>query len=184
MYYDTTIAGFGGQGIMLIGNLLAYSAMKEGKNVTYMPAYGVEMRGGTANCTIVISDGPIGSPIIGFPMSAVVMNGPSLIRFGSKVKDGGLLLINSSLIDEKVEERPDLKQIRVPANDIAGDLGNDKMANMVIFGSFLALLKLVEAKSVFDSFTKVLDERYHHMISKNIEMIEAGIEFAKDGIPA
>ncbi len=137
MYFDTIMAGFGGQGIMLIGNLFAYAAMNEGKNVTYMPTYGVEMRGGTANCTVVISDGVIGSPIVGFPMTAVVMNRPSLTRYGTTVKEGGLLVINSSLIPETLEDRPDLRQIRVPANDIAGKHGNDKIANMVIFGAFL-----------------------------------------------
>jgi 2-oxoglutarate ferredoxin oxidoreductase subunit gamma len=180
MYYDTIMAGFGGQGIMLIGNLLAYAAMNEDKNVTYMPSYGVEMRGGTANCTVVISDGPVGSPIIGHPKSAVVMNKPSLTRFGPNVVEGGLLIINSSLIEETVEDRPDLKQIRVPANEMAGELGNDKMANMVIFGTFLELSKVVKPDTVFTAFNKVLDERYHKLIPKNIEMIKAGMKFAED----
>jgi len=180
MYYDSIMAGFGGQGIMLIGNLFAYAAMKEGKNVTYMPSYGVEMRGGTANCTIVVSDGPIGSPIIGFPMSALVMNRPSLTRFGPKVAEGGLVAINSSLIEESVPGRPDLKQARIPANDIAGENGNDRMANMVMLGSFLALTGLVLAESVFDSMEKVLDSRYHHLIPKNIEMIKIGMNYIEN----
>ncbi len=180
MYYNTIMAGFGGQGIMLIGNLLAYSAMNENKNVTYMPSYGVEMRGGTANCTVVISDGPVGSPIIGHPKSAIVMNKPSLLRFGPNIVEGGLLLINSSLISELVDDRLDLKQIKVPANEKAGELGNDKMANMVIFGAFLQLTKVVKPDTVFEAFKKVLDERYHKLIPKNVEMIKAGMKFAED----
>jgi len=179
MYYDTIMAGFGGQGIMLIGNLLASAAMNENKSVTYMPAYGVEMRGGTANCTIVISDGPIGSPIIGHPKSAIVMNKPSLTRFGSNIVDGGLLLINSSLVTEEVDDRPDLRQIKVPANEMAGELGSDKMANMVILGSFLAITKVVKPETVFNAFKKVLGERYHKLIPKNVEMIKAGMKFAE-----
>jgi len=178
MYFDTTMAGFGGQGIMLIGNLFAYAAMEEGRQVTYMPTYGVEMRGGTANCTVVISDTVIGSPIIGHPMSAIVMNRPSLTRFGPTVKEGGLVLINESLIPDSLESRPDLRQVRVPANDIAQKLGSDKMANMVMLGAFLELIGIVRPQSVFDSFSHVLDERYHRLIPKNVEMITAGIEFA------
>jgi 2-oxoglutarate ferredoxin oxidoreductase subunit gamma len=177
MYFDTTMAGFGGQGIMLIGNLFAYSAMEEGREVTYMPTYGVEMRGGTANCTVVVSDTVIGSPIIGHPMTVIAMNRPSLTRYGPTVVEGGLVVINESLVPDSVEGRPDLRQVRVPANEIAQKLGNDKMANMVVLGAFLELVKVVRLDSVFDSFSHVLDERYHRLIPKNIEMIKAGIEF-------
>ena len=163
---------------MLIGNLFAYAAMEEGRQVTYMPTYGVEMRGGTANCTVVISDIIIGSPIVGHPMSVVVMNRPSLTRFGPTVKEGGLVVINESLVPDVLEDRPDLKQVRVPANDIAQKLGSDKMANMVILGAFLELAKVVRPQSGFDSFSHVLDERYHRLIPKNVEMINAGIEYA------
>src|SRR4030067_1844668 len=98
-YYDVIIAGFGGQGIMMIGNLLAYAAMKEGYHVTYLPVYGVEMRGGTANCTVVISSNQIGSPVVGRPHASIVMNLPSLVKYEPLVLPQGLLLINSSLID-------------------------------------------------------------------------------------
>ena len=184
MYYDTIMAGFGGQGIMLIGNLLAYAAMQEGKNVTYMPAYGVEMRGGTANCTVVVSDVTIGSPIIGYPRSAVVMNRPSLNRFGPQVVDGGILLINSSLVQEEVEERPDLRQAKIPANEMAGDKGNDRMANMVIFGSFMALTGIIQPQSIYDSLPDVLGERYHDLIPVNIDMIKAGMEYVGEKYPS
>ena len=101
MYFDSTIAGFGGQGIMLMGNILAHAAMAENKKVTYMPVYGVEMRGGTANCTIIISDQVIGSPVIRHPMSAIIMNRPSLEKFGARVRKNGQLIVNTSLIPEK-----------------------------------------------------------------------------------
>ncbi len=101
MYSDLICAGFGGQGVLVIGNLVAEAALQEGKNVTFFPSYGVEMRGGTANCTVVISDEPIGSPIIGRPLSCIVMNLPSLVKFAPLIKPGGLLLINSSLVDPK-----------------------------------------------------------------------------------
>ncbi len=101
MYFDTIIAGFGGQGVMLIGNILAYAGIAEEKNVTYMPVYGVEMRGGTANCTIVVSDDEIGSPIIQNPVSAIIMNVPSLDKFAPRVKDDGFMIINSTLITEE-----------------------------------------------------------------------------------
>jgi 2-oxoglutarate ferredoxin oxidoreductase subunit gamma len=177
MYFDTIMAGFGGQGIMLIGNLFAYAAMQEGKNVTYMPTYGVEMRGGTANCTVVISDGVIGSPIVGYPMTAIAMNRPSLARFGPQVAKGGIVVINSSLVPETVDDRRDLRQVQVPANDIAMQNGSDKMANMVIFGAFMALTEVVDPQSVFDALSHVLDGRHHRLIPANIEMIKTGMEF-------
>jgi 2-oxoglutarate ferredoxin oxidoreductase subunit gamma len=99
MYYDVIIAGFGGQGVLLAGNILAHAAMKEGKHVTYLPTYGVEMRGGTANCTVVISNKEIGSPVVGKPLSAIIMNKPSLMKFGNHLKPGGILLLNSSLVN-------------------------------------------------------------------------------------
>ena len=113
MYFDSIIAGFGGQGVMLMGNILAYAAMAEKKQVTYMPVYGVEMRGGTANCTVVISDREIGSPIIQSPVSAIVMNLPSLEKFGPMVKKGGLLVVNATLIAEAEVNKIPEDKVRV-----------------------------------------------------------------------
>ena len=178
-YYDIIMAGFGGQGVLVIGNLLAYAAMKEGRHVTYLPTYGVEMRGGTANCTIVISSQEIGSPIVGKPHAAIVMNLPSLIKYEPQVFPNGLLLINTSLIDLKQTSRNDIELLPVPANEIAIKNGNPKLANMVALGAFIEKTKLVQMISLFESFEKVLDEKYHSLIPYNIEAIRIGAEYAK-----
>jgi 2-oxoglutarate ferredoxin oxidoreductase subunit gamma len=178
-YYDVIISGFGGQGVMVIGNLLAYAAMHEGKHVTYLPVYGVEMRGGTANCTIVISSHDIGSPIVGRPRAAIVMNLPSLIKYEPVIFPKGLLMINTSLIDLKEASRTDIELLPVPVNEIAIENGNPKLANMVALGAFIEKTKLVRLDALFDSLGKVLDERYHHLIPFNIKAIEIGAEFVR-----
>lgn len=178
-YYDVIISGFGGQGVMIIGNLLAYAAMKEGRYVTYLPIYGVEMRGGTANCTVVISSKEIGSPVVERPHAAIVMNLPSLIKYEPRILPKGLLLINSSLIDLKETFRKDIEFLPIPVNDIAIDNGNPKLANMVALGAFIEKTKLVRMASLLESFEKVLDERYHHLIPSNIKAIELGAEYNK-----
>jgi 2-oxoglutarate ferredoxin oxidoreductase subunit gamma len=178
-YYDVIIAGFGGQGVMVIGNLLAYAAMKESKHVTYLPVYGVEMRGGTANCTIVISSYEIGSPIVGRPRAAIVMNLPSLVKYEPMVLPKGLLVVNTSLIDLKETSRKDIELLPIPFNEIAIENGNPKMANMVALGAFVEKTKLVKMESLFQSFEKVLDERYHALIPSNIKAIQVGAQFVK-----
>ena len=178
-YYDVIISGFGGQGVMIIGNLLAYAAMKEGRYVTYLPIYGVEMRGGTANCTVVISSKEIGSPVVERPHAAIVMNLPSLIKYEPRILPKGLLLINSSLIDLKETSRKDIEILPIPVNDLAIDNGNPKLANMVALGAFIEKTKLVRMASLLESFEKVLDERYHHLIPSNIKAIEVGAEYNK-----
>lgn len=178
-YYNLIIAGFGGQGVLVIGNLLASAAMREGKYVTYLPTYGVEMRGGTANCTVVVSSREIGSPVVGRPYSAIVMNLPSLIKYEPQVLPAGLLLINTSLIDLKETSRKDIELLPIPANEIAIENGNPKLANMVALGAFIEKTKLVRMTSLFESFEKVLDERYHTLIPSNIKAIQIGAEFVK-----
>jgi len=178
-YYDVIIAGFGGQGVLIIGNLLAYAAMKEGRHVTYLPTYGVEMRGGTANCTVVISSHEIGSPVVGRPHGVIAMNLPSLIKYEYKVLPKGLLLINTSLIDLKEASRIDIEILPAPVNEIAIENGNPKLANMVALGAFVEKTKLVRMNSLFESFEKVLDERYHSLIESNIKAIQIGAEFVQ-----
>ena len=178
-YYDLIIAGFGGQGVLVIGNLLAYAAMKEGRHVTYLPTYGVEMRGGTANCTIVISSREIGSPVVGRPHSAIVMNLPSLLKYEPLILPKGILLMNVSLIDLKETSRKDIELLPIPVNEIAIENGNPKLANMVALGAFIEKTKLVRMSSLFESFEKVLDERYHHLIPFNIKAIQIGAEFVQ-----
>jgi 2-oxoglutarate ferredoxin oxidoreductase subunit gamma len=181
-YYDFIVSGFGGQGVMVIGNLLAYAAMKEGKWVTYLPVYGVEMRGGTANCTVVISSRQIGSPVVGRPHAAFVMNLPSLTKYGPLVLPNGLLLINSSLIEPKEASRKDIENFFIPINEIAIDHGHPKLANMVALGAFNQKTQLVQMTSLFESLEKVLDERYRHLIPSNIEAIEIGAEFVRNKV--
>jgi len=178
-YYDLIISGFGGQGVMVIGNLFAYAAMKEGKHVTYLPVYGVEMRGGTANCTVVISSHQIGSPVVGSPHAAIVMNLPSLIKYEPHILPNGLLFINSSLIEPKETYRKDIQILSIPVNEIAIENGSPKLANMVALGAFNEKTKLVQMTSLFESLEKVLDERYHNLIPSNIKAIEIGAEFVR-----
>lgn len=141
------ISGFGGQGVMLIGQMIAYAGMLEGKEVTWMPAYGPEMRGGTANCTVVVSDRKISSPIVTEATAVVVMNLPSLYKFEKLVKPGGLLFINSSLIHEDAD-RDDVEVCRIDANEIAVRLQNDKVSNMVILGGVVSKTGVVKMESI------------------------------------
>lgn len=178
MYFDCTIAGFGGQGVMLMGNILVYAAMAEKKRVTYMPVYGVEMRGGTANCTVVISDQEIGSPVTQKPMTAIVMNQPSLEKFGPMVKRGGLLVVNASLIPEDVVNPKGMKCLRVPSRDLALEVGNERLANMVILGATARKSNVVKIGSLKKALYPALDARYHDMIDMNSQALEKGAEFA------
>ncbi|MGD0916081.1 MAG: 2-oxoacid:acceptor oxidoreductase family protein [Thermodesulfobacteriota bacterium] len=180
-YYDFIISGFGGQGVLVIGNLLAHAAMKEGKQVTYLPTYGVEMRGGTASCTIVISSKEIGSPIVERPHSAIVMNLPSLVKYEPRLLPKGLLVFNSSLIDPKEARRGDIELLPIPVNEIAIENGNPKLANMIALGAFNEKVKLVQMTSLYESFERVLDERYHPLIPSNIKAVQIGADFVRNG---
>ena len=179
-FYNTLIiAGFGGQGVLVIGNLLAYAAMKEGKHVSYLPFYGVEMRGGTADCTIVISSRDIGSPVVDRAHSVIAMNQASLVKFEQRLQTRGLLLINSSLIDPKEASRKDVQLLSIPANDIAKENGNAKLANMVALGAFIEKTRWVQMTSLFESFEKSLDQRYHSLIPSNIKAVREGAAFVQ-----
>jgi 2-oxoglutarate ferredoxin oxidoreductase subunit gamma len=136
MTYKTVFAGFGGQGVLVMGYLLALTAMRQGKEVTYLPAYGAEVRGGTANCTVVVSDQEIASPVASSPDCAVIMNNPSLARFVNVVRPGGLILVNSSLVQAPVR-RDDLTVVSLPVNALAHELGNDRAANVIMVGALL-----------------------------------------------
>ncbi|MBI4617851.1 MAG: 2-oxoacid:acceptor oxidoreductase family protein [Planctomycetes bacterium] len=149
MERSAILAGFGGQGVLLLGKLIAMAAMNEGAEVSWLPSYGPEMRGGTANCTVVIADRPIGSPVVPTPDIAVVMNIPSSEKFGPLVRPGGLLLVNSTLVpDSKIPERPDVAIVRIPASGIAVDLGAPIVANMVMLGAFAFLTRTVALAGV------------------------------------
>jgi 2-oxoglutarate ferredoxin oxidoreductase subunit gamma len=176
-YHSLIIAGFGGQGVLLIGNLFAYAAMHEGKAVSFLPIYGVEMRGGTADCTVVASSQAIGSPIVDRAQAVIVMNLASLPKYEKKAEAQGLLIINSSLIDSTEVTRSDIELLPVPCNDIANQTGNPKLANMVALGAFLEKTRWIQTPSILQSFEKVLDKRYYPLIPSNMRALEKGAEF-------
>ncbi len=161
MLVKTIISGFGGQGVLSMGLSLAQAAMLEGKYVTYLPAYGAEVRGGTANCTVAISDEEIASPVASAPEFVIAMNGPSLMRFQNQIKSGGLFFINSSLTEAEIS-RDDINVARVPASNIAEELGNPRSANIVMLGFLTAVTKVVSLKAmkkaVLDSVPKGTEE--------------------------
>ena len=140
-------AGFGGQGVLLMGQLLAAAGMMEGKNTSWIPSYGPEMRGGTANCSVMLSDEEIDSPLVTRPTSLIVMNRPSLEKFEDKVVPGGSIFVNSSMIDIKVK-RTDVSAYYVPCTEIASELGNSKVSNMIMLGAYLGKSKCVEVETV------------------------------------
>ena len=167
------IAGFGGQGVLLIGQLIAKSAMREGRNVSWMPSYGPEMRGGEANCAVVVSDEPIGSPLVSEPPVLVAMNKPSLVKFMPKMPAGATLLYNSSLI-EGVELRTDIKVIAVPCNEIAAKLQNDRVANMVMLGAVQKATDVCADESIHATLVDWLGERKAAMVPINEQAVAEG----------
>ncbi len=175
MKEEIIMAGFGGQGVMSLGQLLSYSGMKEDKEVSWMPSYGPEMRGGTANCTVIVSDEMIPSPLTDHPDSVIVMNLPSQNKFVPKVKEDGLVITNSSLIEKDVE-REDVDTVEVPANKIADELGSTMVANMVMLGAYLAKKDIVPMDTVKESLKSVLPERRHDLIPINKKALDKGYE--------
>lgn len=178
MLEELIIAGFGGQGVMSMGQLLTYAGMIENKYVAYIPSYGPEMRGGTANCSVTVSDREISSPVFTEPTSVIIMNQPSLKKFEPAVKPGGLILVNSSLVSAKVA-RQDVKVLEIDANLHAEKLGNSKVANIVILGAYLEMTKVVTIDSVVESLKKVLPERRHKLIPLNRQALEMGAEIVQ-----
>lgn len=177
------IAGFGGQGVMAMGQLLTYAGMIEDKNVSWLPSYGPEMRGGTANCSVILSDEPVGSPVVTDSTASIVLNKPSLDKFENSVVSGGKLFINSSLIDKK-SVRNDIDVYYIPANEMAIELGNDKVANMVMLGAFLEATKLVDIESILKAFTKVFGDDKAHLVPLNKEALEKGAKTIRNQIKA
>ncbi len=177
------MAGFGGQGVMAIGQLLTYGGMVEDKYVSWLPSYGPEMRGGTANCSVIISDEPIGAPVVVDATAAIIMNGPSLDKFEHSVVEGGKLFINSSLIDKK-SNRDDIEVYYIPANEVADELGNSRVANMVMLGAYLEASKIVKVESVLEGFTKVFGEKRANLLPINKKALEKGAEIAKEQMKA
>ena len=178
-YEGIIVAGFGGQGIMLTGKLLAQTAMMAGKEVTYMPSYGAEVRGGTANCMVVIANEKIACPVVSKPDSLIVMNKASLNKFTPRLKNGGLLIMNSSLIDTEPELDDSVEVIAIPADQLAIELGSKKAANMVALGAYLQKRGYLTPDAASQALPRVLAERYHKTLPLNIEALHKGGEFAE-----
>jgi 2-oxoglutarate ferredoxin oxidoreductase subunit gamma len=178
LYEEVVIAGFGGQGIILAGKLLAQTAMRAGKEVTYMPSYGAEVRGGTANCMVVIAEKKIACPVVGRPDSLIVMNKASLNKFASRLKDGGLLIMNSSLIDSEPQLDDSVEVVAIPADELAVELGNPKSANMVVLGAYLQKRGYLSPDAAAQALPDVLAERYHKTLPVNVAALHKGAEFA------
>lgn len=169
-------AGFGGQGVMSMGQILAYAGMLENRHVSWIPSYGPEMRGGTAYCCVVISDRAIGSPIvINDAGCALIMNSPSLVKFERSVIPGGILLINSTLTKNPPTRR-DIHLYQIPAGDLARECGNSKAANIVMLGAYLAVTESVSRKSIIAAFAKVFDKMDRRVNRLNIRALERGID--------
>ncbi len=173
---ELIIAGFGGQGILSAGRLIAYAGMLEGKYVSWLPSYGPEMRGGTANCAVVISDEPVGSPILDTVNCLVVMNGPSLEKFEKIVEPDGIIISDSSLVEAK-PKRTDIEFAGVPATQIASDMGNLTYANIIILGKLLAKTGIVSKESFEAALKKVLPAKKHYMIPEEMKALDMGYDF-------
>ncbi len=176
MYQGVIMSGFGGQGIISAGILLAYSGMVEGKYVTFFPAYGAEMRGGTANCSVVVSGEEVASPVVSTPDSLIVMNEPSLLKFEPALKPNGLLLINKSLVTSR-PKRTDVNAVTIDANKIAEEIGTVKCANMVMLGALLSHTRAVAVESVIQTLPKVFKRAKEEMIKLNEQALKKGAGF-------
>jgi len=174
---DVVMAGFGGQGLMAIGKILARAAMEEGRHVTWMPSYGPEMRGGTANCVVIIDDEPIGSPVVKRTRAAIVMNKQSIDKFEPTVAEHGLLVVNSSLIDHQAA-RSDLKVLYVAANEIAEQEGSTRAANMVMLGAYVGASKVVDSKAVERAIAWTFEGKAASLADVNLRAYRKGVEAA------
>jgi len=180
MQTEILIAGFGGQGILFAGQLLAYAGMEHGMHVTWIPSYGPEMRGGTANCTVIISDEEIGSPLVRNPKALLAFNLPSLDKYEVSLFKDGVLVVNSSMVNRAVK-RTDIRSVVLPANEIAENLGDKRMTNMVMVGALLANLKVLPLAAVEAALRGHLPERHKKLLPQNIKALEKGAEFVAVG---
>ena len=176
MEHQVIIAGFGGQGVMLIGKILAHAGMKEGKEVSWLPSYGPEMRGGTSNCTVVVSDQPVGSPLVYSPSAVIAMNEPSLAKFEPRVRRGGLLIVNTCLAHGKVA-RTDIRVLPIAANDVAVAVGNPRAANMTALGAYIGATGAVSLETVETVIRELMSSRPQG-IESNLEALRRGQQAA------
>ncbi len=180
MRHDMLMSGFGGQGVLLAGTLLSHAAIIEDKNVSFLPSYGPEKRGGAAMCTIVITDGDVGSPVVGNPSAGIFLNQASLDKFGSRIKPGGICIVNTSLVELAGFTRSDIEIIPVPMNTIAVEIGDARMMNMVAIGAYAARTGAVSLASLAEALKDTLPERNHRFIPANIKALEAGAACAAE----
>ena len=173
---NVLIAGFGGQGVLLIGQLFANACMNEGLNVTWFPAYGAEMRGGTVNCTVCLSDEEVACAYVDKPQNVIALNGPSFEKFESQVVSGGIMIVNSSLVKAE-PKRKDITYKFVPMTEIATNLGNPKMANVVSLGALIKTHPIVKKESIIDAMVSKLNGKKQKMLEDNILALENGFDY-------
>jgi 2-oxoglutarate ferredoxin oxidoreductase subunit gamma len=178
MQKEIIISGFGGQGVLFAGQVIAYAAMDSGKEVTWIPSYGPEMRGGTANCTVVIADNEIGSPLVKNPPLVIALNLPSYDKYESMMQTGGTLVVNQSMVDRGAK-RTDINTVFVAANEIAEQIGDKKLTNMVAVGALLAALPEVTVEALETALKTHLPARHQHLLPKNYAALRRGFESAK-----
>ncbi len=177
MLNKTAFAGFGGQGVLMMGYVFAVSVMRDGLYVTYLPSYGAEVRGGTANCTVVVSDEEIASPVTSSPDFAVVLNRPSMMKYEGLMTSGGMMILNSSLVDID-PSRKDLDVVKVPANDIATELGSDRTLNMIMLGAFVARTGISSVDSVMNGLREIVKGKKASIMELNRKGLERGAAYA------
>ncbi|MCR5751994.1 MAG: 2-oxoacid:acceptor oxidoreductase family protein [Kiritimatiellae bacterium] len=178
MTYETIMAGFGGQGLLFSGKVLAHAALIEGKELSWLPSYGPEMRGGTCNCSVIVSDEPVGSPIIAHPNVLMVMNEPSLDKFEDTVAPGGTIFVDSSLISRKVR-RTDVEAVYIPATQMAKDMNALSLANMIILGAIVEKLGCVKGDTIAQALKETISARKANLLDLNMKAVEAGRAFIK-----
>ncbi len=179
MLIKTIFSGFGGQGVLSMGFTVANTAMLEGKHVTYLPSYGVEVRGGTANCTVVVSDEEIASPVASDPEFVVAMNQPSFVRFQSVLQSGGLICVNTSIVNTS-SARGDIEIVSVPTSELAEKLGSVKVANMIMLGAFVKASNIISFDFLIGHLTEILGEGKAKMMKMNQEALEFGYNYVKE----
>ncbi len=176
MKHEIILAGFGGQGILSAGRLLAQAGMHDGKQVSWLPSYGPEMRGGTANSSVVISDTPVDSPVLNSCTALIVMNKPSLEKFESWVVEGGIVIIDNSIIDRDIK-RTDIQSFLIPATKLASDLGNTAFANIYLLGKLISEKQLVSVESFEKALYEILPPKKHSMIPEEMEVLKVGMNY-------
>ncbi len=177
MQHEIVISGFGGQGVLFAGQLLAYAGLAEGKNVTWIPSYGPEMRGGTAHCTVIVSDKEIGSPLVRHPTAALVMNRPSFEKYAPLVQTDGVLIRDSSLIPETAD-RTDIQELALPAKEIATELGAPQIANVVMLGVLAQATGVVTLETLDRVLQEHLGARHQHTLEANRRALQRGAQYA------